>query len=109
MKILKTCIKIYGPPLVKAIKALEEAAIDNPKVCISDIFLVTASNPIAYFPYVPKERCGTLISKEKGTLGKFDFFFEWFKEPTREEYEKLLSEVDEVLAPLGCKYSVTTE
>ena len=29
-------IKIYGPPLLKAIKALEKIAVDMPEVCIMD-------------------------------------------------------------------------
>ncbi len=104
---MRSYIKLYGPPIVKAIKALEKMAIDNPKVCISDIFIVPSQ--LFPFPTVIGERCNTIISKEKEMLGEYDFFFEWFKEPTMEDYEKLLSAIDETLNPLGCKYSVTTK
>ncbi len=83
-------------------------AIDNPKVCISDIFIVPSPVP-GYFPTAIGERCNTIISKEKEMLGEYDFFFEWFKDPTVEDYEKLLSAIDDTLSPLGCKYSVTTK
>ena len=31
---MKSYIKIYGPPIVKAVKALETVAVDMPEVCI---------------------------------------------------------------------------
>ncbi len=33
---MKSYIKIYGPPILEAIKALEKLAIDTPEVCIMD-------------------------------------------------------------------------
>ena len=33
---MKSYIKIYGPPHLKAIKALEEIAVDIPETCIMD-------------------------------------------------------------------------
>ncbi|MEM3056308.1 MAG: hypothetical protein QW639_03655 [Candidatus Bathyarchaeia archaeon] len=57
---------------------------------------------------VPVERCGKLVSKS-GELGEHDFFFEWFKESTMEELNKPIEKIDAVLAPLGCKYTITTK
>jgi hypothetical protein len=109
---LKSYIKLYGPPVLKAIKALEKMAIDKPQVCIMDKML-TVADPVGLGSYfgveIPVERCNTIISKTKEDLGEFDFFFEWFEEPSMAEYEKLVSQIDDALSPLGCRYSIITK
>ena len=76
---MRSYIKVYGPPVMKAIKALEKIAVDEPQVCIMDSLIV---NDMAYFtdpdtytdyagdyfsPLVPypieQERCDKIISK----------------------------------------------
>ena len=119
---MKSYVKVYGPPLMKAIKALEKVAIGLPEVCIwnigmtfsplsgmmgSDYSLITD-----YFSSVgdvPEKRCSTIISKYGESLGEYDFFFEWFKKPTMDEMNNLIEKVDEVLEPLGVKYTITTK
>ena len=115
---MKSYVKVYGPPLLKAIKTLEKVAIGLPEVCIWDTFI--ASSPIfnsyedvqsylAEFGEVPKKRCSTIISKSGESLGEYDFFFEWFKKPTMNELNNLIEKIDEALAPLGVKYTLTTK
>ena len=55
------------------------------------------------------ERCGTIISRSGEKLGEYDFFFELFTEPMMEQVYDLLEKIDEALAPLGCKYTITTK
>jgi hypothetical protein len=123
-------VKIYGPPLFEALKALEKVAIDMPEVCIMDttiqaavgapefpgtsygeISFDTAEGVIAFFGVkdMPEERCDNIISKSGETLGEHDFFFEWFTKPNMSQVEDLIKKIDEVLAPLGVKYTLTTK
>ena len=39
---MKSFIKIYGPPVLKAIRELERIAIDMPEVCIIDTVIVSS-------------------------------------------------------------------
>lgn len=116
---MRSFIKIYGPPLVKAVKALEKVAIETPKVCIMNTIISQSAPTIGdvqfaqnYFRSVSsitKERCNNIISKSGESLGEYDFFFEWFREPSTKELNELLEKIDETLAPLGCKYTITTK
>jgi hypothetical protein len=117
-------VKIYGPPVLKAIKELEKIAVDMPEVCIMDTmiamtpdytsFYAEPENVAEYFSApapveIDVERCGTIISKSGERLGEHDFFFEWFTEPTMEQVNDIVEKIDETLAPLGCKYTITTK
>jgi hypothetical protein len=121
---MKSCIKFYGPPILKAIKALEKIAIDMPEVCILDALiqpsiystgLLHTSDvdwTMRYFGELGEisyERCGKIISKSGERLGDYDFCFEWFKEPDTEQLHKLIEKIDEVITPLGCRYAITTK
>ena len=112
-------MKIYGPPISKAIKALEKIAINMPEVCIMDTFIhsdfprfISVENTIDYFGVggdVPKQRCSTIISKSAESLGEYDFFFEWFEKPKIEELNTLIEKIDETLEPIGARYTITTK
>jgi hypothetical protein len=117
-------VKIYGPPVLKAVKALEKIAVGMPEVCIMDSVMLGGgdigafSNPdyvASYFhaPGVPAtidvKRCKTIISKSGEKLGEHDFFFEWFTKPSMDQLNHLIERVDEALTPLGCKYTITTK
>ena len=115
---MKSYVKVYGPPLMKAIKALEKVAIGLPEVCIWHTFFAYSpslsnygdiSNYFADVGEVPEKRCNTIISKSGESLGEHDFYFEWFKKPTMNELNNLIEKVDEALAPLGVKYTLTTK
>ena len=116
---MKSYIKIYGPPVLKAIKALEKIAVDTPEVCIMDTILagdvrLTLDEAQDYFgPLVTYEidekRCGKIVSKSGEKLGEYDFFFEWFKNPSQQELNDLIEKIDNALAPLSCNYTITTK
>lgn len=118
-------VKIYGPPVLKSIKALERIAVDMPEVCIMDSVIAGSPDYVTdfsdpdytadYFASLPDvvevdvERCSNIISKSGERLGDHDFFFEWFAEPTMDQLNQLIEKIDETLAPLGCRYTITTE
>ena len=118
-------IKVFGPPTLKAIRELEKIAVDTPEVCIMDTiisartdYLGAFSNPeftADYFssldlPHeISFERCGKIISKSGERLGEYDFFFEWFTDPSMEQINDLIEKIDEALTPLGCSYTITTK
>ena len=58
---------------------------------------------------IPVERCHSIISKSGERLGGYDFFFEWFEEPSQNQINDLIEKIDEDLTPLGCYYTITTK
>jgi len=124
---VRSYIKIYGPPVLEAIKTMEKIAVDMPEVCIMDTIIVQGISPriardIGLDTYdsvgnyfrgsgipVKVERCKNIISKSGEALGEYDFFFEWFKDPSQAQLNELIGKLDEELAPLGCYYTITTK
>jgi hypothetical protein len=116
---MKSYVRIYGPPLLKAIRALEKIAVNMPEVCIMDTMIESAmpqfntqSGVMNYFSSiggVPEKRCGSIISKSGIKMGDFDFVFEWFKEPKMEQVNVLIEQIDEALKPLGVQYTIATK
>ncbi len=127
---MRSYIKIYGPPVYDAIKALEKMAIDFKEVCIMDPLIATyfsadnepgpgtsmtsgSSEAMEYFTplrsNISPERCEKLVSKSGQRLGDYDFFFEWFREPTVDDLNSLIQKIDEALKPLGVKYTITSK
>jgi hypothetical protein len=120
---VKTYIKIYGPPILEALKALEKVAVEVskelPKVLFYDTLGGTAlSRDDAVSIIIEKWGVSdeearvhyeNMISKSGWTLGDYDFYFEWTVPPTFEQLKLLISKIDEALKPLGCKYTITTK
>lgn len=129
---MKSYVKIYGPPLGKAIEALRKVAIETPEVCIMDPGIAAAMDvPSAggmgmaggatldsmegiqtFFGgagSITEERCDTIISKSGESLGKYDFYYEWFQKPTVAQVEDLITKIDEALADVGVRYTLTTK
>jgi len=116
---MKSFVKIYGPPILKAIRALEKIAVDMPEVCIMDTVIAqdlpqfdVMENTMTYFETAGSmtvERCNNIISKSGESLGDHDFFFEWFTEPNMDQLNDLIEKIDAALEPLGCKYTLTTK
>jgi hypothetical protein len=117
---MRSYVKIYGPPVYDAMKALEKMAVDMPEVCIMDTILlrgipsITDASPESIESYfgpgeITMERCDKIISKKGELLGEFDFFFEWFKKPDIAQIESLIKQIDEVLEPIGVRYSIVTK
>lgn len=119
----KTYVRIYGPPLLKAIKALEGAAVEMSKAT-----KLKFSHKCMPYPtrmqgdrrdwdnylnnmrkmYVDCYEPQKIISDASATMGDYDFFFEWTEKPTHEQINELIKAVDETLSPLGCLYTLTT-
>lgn len=135
---MRSYIKIYGPPVLEAIKALEKIAIPMEEVCIMDTFWESGGADIAtdigvpigmeesspglgfsntaiesYFTQnfgsIPKARCENIISKSGQSVGEYDFYYEWFSEPNQSMLMELIEKIDEALKPLGCRYTITTK
>jgi hypothetical protein len=123
---MKSYVKIYGPPVSKAIKELEKIALDMPEVCImstpitvsmgypgpgaSPAGLSTMEGIMNYFDGgISEERCDTIISKSGESLGEYDFYFEWFKPPKMDDVVMLIDKIDELLQKVGVHYTITTK
>ena len=124
---MKSYVKLYGPPLEEGIKALRKVAVDFPAVCVMDHGIEAAlsapkvsgggsQNSISmvmdFFggpDSISEERCDTILSKSRESVGKYDFYYEWFKKPTISEIEALIEKIDEALAPIGVRYTIATK
>ena len=112
----------------KAIEALRKVAVDTPEVCIMDTSIATALDMPSSMTgattldtlegvqtffggagAISEERCDSIISKSGESLGEYDFFFEWFQKPTVAMVEGLMSKIDEALAGVGVRYTLTTK
>jgi len=120
----KTYVRIYGPPLLKAIKALEGVAVDMSKAtevkfshkCVPyptrlqsdkrdwNNYLKNLKNTYTDC-YEPQK----IISDASITLGEYDFMFEWTEKPTMKKIQGLIEKIDGALGDLGVYYSLTTE
>jgi len=122
----RSYIKVYGPPILKAIRALEKVAVEFSKTTtIRHYDILTPTEDYAamgprdmsgYTQYLlpeivemPVAEKIKLISRASDTLGDHDFFFEWGKEPTKQEVLELISKIDEALADCGCRYTIVTK
>ena len=109
-------VKVIGPPYLEAIRALEKIALDTPEICIMNTILMHG-NPYLdsldwiynYFKGLGKvsyQWCARIISKHGQLLGDFDFFYEWFQEPSLEQINEMIRIMDEALKPLGAMYTI---
>lgn len=87
---MKSYIKIYGPPMEKAMKALEDLAKDLPTISKGAI-------------------SKTAIVSGEFTMGNYDFAFEWADKPTERTLRTLIFNIDEALEALGCRYTIITK
>jgi len=129
---MRSYIKIYGPPILEAIRELEKLAVDMPEVCIMDYVIARDLSPdmakeiggmamqqsggsvSGFFmqrtgAVIPVKRCHSIISKHGQKLGEYDFFFEWYEEPETAQLDDLIKKIDVALKPLGCLYTITTK
>lgn len=131
--LMKSYVKLYGPPLLKALRALEKIAVGMPEVCImdtaiaaglsvpqvgrsvmgmTDATLDTQEGIMTFFGgegAISEKRCSTIVSKSGESLGEYDFYFEWFTKPTMKQVQDLIERIDGALEPLGVKYTITTK
>lgn len=121
---VKSYVRIYGPPLLKAIKALEGVA-----VTMSTKTEVKFSHKCVPYPtrmqsdkndwnaylqnmkktytdcYEPEK----IISDASMTMGDYDFVFDWTSKPSITQIEDLIARVDAALEKVGVMYTLTTE
>jgi len=121
---VRSYVRIYGPPLLKAIRALEAIAVEMSKA-------VDVKFSHTCLPYPSRTQSDTrdwnqylknmenmyvdcyepvkIISDASEMLGDYDFFFEWSGTPKTEQLKNLIEKMDKALGDLGCYYTVTTE
>lgn len=121
----RTYVRIFGPPLLKAIKVLEGVAVDMSKAtevkfshkCVPyptrsqsdkrdwESYLKNLQNTYKDC-YEPQK----MISDASMTLGEYDFVFEWAeKKPSMKKVQGLIEKIDGALGELGVYYSLVTE
>jgi len=121
----RSYIKIYGPPIIKALQALEKIALEMSKKTTIRFYDTLVPSIPPYTPLeeylrdisdmvlqdvqLPAEEKVKLISRASDMLGEYDFFFEWGEEPTKKQVLELIEKIDEALAKCGCKYTITTK
>ena len=113
---MKALIRIYGPPYLEAITALERVALDNPEICLMNPLLSTADpwtqtvdwiyNYFKGRGKVSYERCGKILAKAQDLEG-YDFVFVWMVKPNLDYVNDLIKRVDEALKPIGVMYTIT--
>jgi hypothetical protein len=120
----KSYVRIYGPPLLKAIRVLEGVAVE-----MSNKTQIKFSHKCVPYPtrmqsdkndwnsylknmqktyqdcYEPEK----IISDASMTLGDYDFMFEWTSKPSIKQVEDLIAKVDTALGDVGVLYTLTTE
>lgn len=125
----KSYIKIYGPPVLTSLRSLEKVAAEFSKkttmrffsslvpspplgsggsITATDRSMLEYSGVLAEVD-LPAEEKTKLISRSGDTLGEYDFFFEWGREPTKLEVQELIAKIDETLADCGCRYTIVTK
>lgn len=120
----KTNVRIYGPPLMKAIKKLEGVAVEMSKAvevkfshkCVPyptrlqsdrtdwNTYLKNLSNTYTDC-YEPQK----IISDASMTMGDYDFIFEWTTKPRMKQVQGLIEKIDKALDKVGVYYSLITE
>lgn len=120
----KSYVRIYGPPLLKAIRVLEGVAVE-----MSNKTEIKFSHKCVPYPtrmqsdrndwnaylknmqktykdcYEPEK----ILSDASMTLGDYDFVFEWTSKPSIVQVEDLIAKVDAALSNVGVLYTLTTE
>jgi len=86
---MESKIKIYGPPIDKAITKLLKLAEDLPTISNGNL-------------------ASGIIPSGETTMGDFDFVFHWSKDPDEKQLRELISKIDETLSDINCRYTITT-
>ena len=121
IELARSYVKIYGPPLLKGLRALEQVAVEMskkttmrfysvgiPAMPIAPTGLPEGDSTIAVGGLSERESIH-LISRSSQAIGDYDFFFEWGIEPTVQQINELIEMIDAALSECGCKYTITTK
>ena len=76
--VMSSKIKIYGPPIGKAVTALQKLAEELPNIQNGHI-------------------ARGIIPSGETLMGDFDFVFHWLKKPNEKQLRKLITRIDEAL------------
>jgi hypothetical protein len=116
---MKSYVKVLGPPLLAAIRALDGVAVEmkevsimNPLIQLAPFDSMTSDETRGYFAElggITPERAHKIISKSGESLGEYDYYFEWVQRPRFKDVEGLIERIDEAFGPLGCQYTLTTK
>ena len=87
--VMSSKIKIYGPPIDKAVTALQKLAELLPNIQDGHI-------------------ASGIIPSGETLMGDFDFVFHWLKKPNEKQLRMLINRIDEALKNLNCRYTITT-
>ncbi len=98
---MKSYIKLYGPWISEGLAALDKLVKELEPVQYGSI--VSSMDPA--IDLITR----SMIQYGKEALGEYDFVFEWAGTPTAEQVIKLISKIDNALAPTGCRYSIITK
>ena len=86
---MESKIKIYGPPIDRAVTALQKVAEEIPTISNGHIGR-------------------GIIPSGETLMGDFDFVFHWTKKPNEKQLRQLIEKIDVALRNLGCRYTITT-
>ena len=86
---MESKIKLYGPPIDKAISKLLKLAQELPTISNGNL-------------------ASGIIPSGETTMGDFDFVFHWSKNPDEKQLRELIVKIDEVLGEINCRYTITT-
>jgi len=121
---VRSYVKLYGPPIRKAINTLEAVAVDMSKAIDVKFSHKCLPYPTRYQSntndwnqylknmesmYVDCYEPVKLISNSHQLLGEYDFFYEWVETPEMAQIEELLKKIDDALEGMGCNYTLTTK
>ena len=113
---MKTYVKIEGKDVEPIVQKLARLALDLPEVCVWDLNMTNMgwSSPAKAYssPALDefglfmgmdtgfvKEDCDRIISSTRGDLGDAQIYYEWRNPPTKEELDKLRTEIEDILEP----------
>ena len=86
---MESKIKIYGPPIDKAITKLLELSEELPTISNGNL-------------------ASGIIPSGEAIIGDFDFIFHWSKKPDEKLLRELISKIDDALKNINCRYTITT-
>ena len=99
---MKSCITLYGPRIAEGIAVLE-AMVKDLKEDTSYNRMLTSMDPT-----IDLMTKGMIADGEE-VLGENDFCIEWRSTPSRKNLNDLITKLDWVLAPSGCRYTISTK
>jgi hypothetical protein len=120
--VLRSYIKIIGPPLHEALLGLKRIAEEMPEVTHREVFVETkqpdftdmevtqdfySNIHLQDYPVYREER-GRIIKKSGVLVGEYDFYFEWIRKPGTEDLMELIKRIDAEFTRLDCQYIMTT-